>query len=209
MNTPLCWQSRRDPTPGNMRDNAGRSTEAHEIVRVRTHGGDRFVSVAAGAVSGVASTLGYSESDTERLRSLVDALCRDVIHHHFDQPAEADFTVIVGERCGGCRRTSSVLPTIPPLQSWSSTESVLHRSRGKSHHHRRRTDPQASTHSRPRTGNERKRDPCRPAAGLRRRGRLSGARHPGAFGPRKRKQPGRRKARQEARRATLVARRAP
>lgn len=83
-----------------MQDNAERRAEAHEIVRVRTHGGERFVSVAAGAVGGLARSLDFSELDAERLRSLVDGLCREIVTHHFDDPAQADFTVIVGERRG-------------------------------------------------------------------------------------------------------------
>jgi serine/threonine-protein kinase RsbW len=83
-----------------MQDEAEPIAKTHEIVRVRTHGGERFVAVAAGAVGGVARSLDFGEADAERLRSLVDGLCRDVVEHHFDDPAEADFTVIVGERRG-------------------------------------------------------------------------------------------------------------
>jgi serine/threonine-protein kinase RsbW len=83
-----------------MHDTAEPSAKAHEIVRIRTHGGERFVGVAAGAVTGVAHSLDFNEPDAERLRSVVDGLCRDIVNHHFDDPAQADFTVIVGERRG-------------------------------------------------------------------------------------------------------------
>ena len=77
--------------------------DAHEILRIRVHGGRRFAGVAASAAAGVAQGLDFDPRDAERVRSVVDSLCLDVVRFHFDDPREADFTVIVQEARGGLR----------------------------------------------------------------------------------------------------------
>jgi anti-sigma regulatory factor (Ser/Thr protein kinase) len=76
---------------------------AHELLRIRVHGGRRFAGVAASAVAGVAQELDFGPRDTERVRAVVDSLCLDVVQCHFDDPREADFTVIVKESRGRLR----------------------------------------------------------------------------------------------------------
>jgi anti-sigma regulatory factor (Ser/Thr protein kinase) len=82
---------------------AGPGDDAHEILRIRLHGGRRFVEVAGDAVAGVAQGLGFGPPDVERVRAVVDSLCLDVVEHHFDDPRAADFTLRVHELRGGLR----------------------------------------------------------------------------------------------------------
>lgn len=74
--------------------------QAPELLRLRVHGGSRFVKAVASATAGVAEGLDFAGPDVERVRSVVDSLCHDVIESHFDDPDEADFTLIVRERHG-------------------------------------------------------------------------------------------------------------
>jgi serine/threonine-protein kinase RsbW len=54
----------------------------------------------ASAAAGVAEGLDFGRDDVERVRSVVGSLCLDVIEYHFDDPREADFTLIVREHHG-------------------------------------------------------------------------------------------------------------
>lgn len=80
---------------------AGRAEQAHEVLRLRIHGGTHFLEAGAAAAAAVARKLGFAAADAERLGAVVDRLCRDVVTHHFDAPEEADFTVLVAEARGG------------------------------------------------------------------------------------------------------------
>lgn len=71
-----------------------------ELMRLRIHGGKRFIRAVSSAAAGVAEGLDFGRDDVERVRSVVQSLCLDVIECHFDDPSEADFTLIVGERHG-------------------------------------------------------------------------------------------------------------
>jgi anti-sigma regulatory factor (Ser/Thr protein kinase) len=82
---------------------AGPGDDAHELLRIRLHGGRRFIEVAGGAAAGVACGLGFGPPDVERVRLAVDSLCLDVVEHHFDDPRQADFTLSVDELRGGLR----------------------------------------------------------------------------------------------------------
>jgi serine/threonine-protein kinase RsbW len=79
---------------------AERGIETPELLRLRVHGGSRFVGAVASAAAGIAEGLDSDRHDVERVRSVVGSLCHDVIEHHFDDPKEADFTLIMGERHG-------------------------------------------------------------------------------------------------------------
>ncbi|MHC4515324.1 MAG: hypothetical protein ACYS5W_16695 [Planctomycetota bacterium] len=73
-----------------------------ELLRIQVGGGHRSVG-AAGAVAAAAAVveqLGFRGQDVERVRAVVDALCRDVAECHFDDPREAHFTVILREDRG-------------------------------------------------------------------------------------------------------------
>ncbi len=72
-----------------------------EILRIRLRDGARFVGVAASAAAGAAEGLDYASPDVDRVRSVVEALCADVVQNHFDDPREAEFTLILCERHGG------------------------------------------------------------------------------------------------------------
>ncbi len=72
-----------------------------EILRILLRDGARFIGVAAGAAAGVAEGLDYAAADVDRVRSVVAALCADVVQNHFDDPREAEFTLILSERHGG------------------------------------------------------------------------------------------------------------
>ncbi len=72
-----------------------------ELLRLRIHSGTRFVGAVASAAAGVAEGLDFGRDDVERVRSVVRSLCLDVIECHFDDPQEADFTLIVREHRGG------------------------------------------------------------------------------------------------------------
>ena len=71
-----------------------------ELLRLRIHGGKRFIRAVSSAAAGVAEGLDFGRDDVERVRSVVQSLCLDVIECHFDDPRQADFTLILGERRG-------------------------------------------------------------------------------------------------------------
>jgi serine/threonine-protein kinase RsbW len=76
------------------------ASETPELLRLRIHGGRRFVGAVSSAAAGVAEGLDFGRDDVERVRSVVGSLCHDVIESHFDDPRDADFTLIVRERRG-------------------------------------------------------------------------------------------------------------
>jgi len=82
---------------------AGSGHPARELLRLRLAEGSRFVGVAASAAAGVAEGLGFGPEDVERVTTLVEALCLDVVECHFDEPAQAEFSVSVLEHHGGLR----------------------------------------------------------------------------------------------------------
>lgn len=71
-----------------------------ELLSLRIHGGKRFVDAVASAAAGVAKGLNFDPEDVERVHSVVSSLCIDVIENHFDDPADADFRLIVREQHG-------------------------------------------------------------------------------------------------------------
>jgi serine/threonine-protein kinase RsbW len=72
-----------------------------EILRIRLRDGQRFAGIAASAAAGVADGLEYAARDVDRVRSVVAALCTDVVQNHFDDPADAELTLILCESHGG------------------------------------------------------------------------------------------------------------
>lgn len=76
------------------------TAKATDLLRLQVNCGDRFVAAAASAVAGVARALDFSDADADRVRSTVDALCREVATAHFDDARAASFAVIVRERRG-------------------------------------------------------------------------------------------------------------
>jgi hypothetical protein len=98
---------------------------AHELLRIRVHGGRRFAGVAASAAAGVARELDFVPEDAERVRAVVDSLCLDVVQCHFDDPREADFTVIVQESRGGLRVRIEDEGLPYPLDRFSLDEGTL------------------------------------------------------------------------------------
>ena len=79
------------------------STAGDELLRICVPSGRPLVGVAAGAAAGVARVLGFADDDAERVRSVVDALCREVVARHFDDPATAEFTLILAESHGALK----------------------------------------------------------------------------------------------------------
>ncbi len=71
--------------------------ETNELVRIRVGGGKPFVGATVAAVAAVVEELDFTPADVERVCSVVKSLCRDVIECHFDDPQEADFTMILRE----------------------------------------------------------------------------------------------------------------
>jgi hypothetical protein len=76
------------------------TSDMHELTRIRLHGGRSMVPVAAYAAAGVARGVGFGDADVDRVHAVVDALTRDVVKAHFDDPNDADFTVVMGKRRG-------------------------------------------------------------------------------------------------------------
>ncbi len=71
--------------------------ETNELVRIRVGGEKPFVGAAVAAAAAVVEELDFSPADVERVCSVVKSLCLDVIECHFDDPHEADFTMILRE----------------------------------------------------------------------------------------------------------------
>ena len=70
-----------------------------ELLRIRVHHAVGTAGAVAAATT-VVEQLGFSGQDVERVHAVIEALCRDVTECHFDDPREADFSVILGEDRG-------------------------------------------------------------------------------------------------------------
>ena len=76
------------------------SASVCELLRLRIHDGIRMLPVAAITAAAAANELGFTEQDCDLVRSAVTALCADIVEHHFDDPADADFDLAIGEKHG-------------------------------------------------------------------------------------------------------------
>ena len=76
------------------------SVPVRELLHLRIRDGLRMLPVAASMASQTAIELGFRQGDADRVRSVVALLCADIVESHFDDPSEADFTVVIGERGG-------------------------------------------------------------------------------------------------------------
>jgi len=98
-----------------------------ELLRIRVGGGRHAVGAvgAVAAAAAVVEQLGFSHQDVERVHAVIAALCVDVAECHFDDPREADFTVILRENHGGVtvRIEDEGLPY--PMDRFSLDEETL------------------------------------------------------------------------------------
>lgn len=76
------------------------SVPVRELLHLRIRDGLRMLPVAAGMASQTAIELGFRQQDADRVQSVVALLCADIVESHFDDPSEADFTIVIGERGG-------------------------------------------------------------------------------------------------------------
>ncbi len=76
------------------------SSPVQELVQLRIRDGVRMLSVAATTAAAAATELGFGPRDVGRVRSVVALLCDDVVKNHFDDPADADFLLTLGDRHG-------------------------------------------------------------------------------------------------------------